>query len=155
MTEDESTRAIPQAPGTSRIPLQKQPADRSQWQQQPSANPLNPPHYGGYQQPAAYGPPPPAYGPSYGSTTMITRPAPNGALIAVAWIIAVCTFLYMLPWAIAATRGKSNQAAVGLINFLLGWSFIGWVVALVMACTAEPQPIVMVQQNNYGNGYHR
>jgi hypothetical protein len=40
----------------------------------------------------------------------------------------------MLPWAIAATRGKSNQAAIGLLNLLLGWTLIGWVVALVMAC---------------------
>ena len=43
----------------------------------------------------------------------------------------------MLPWAIAATRGKSNQAAIGIINLLLGWTFIGWIVALVMACQAH------------------
>ena len=43
----------------------------------------------------------------------------------------------MLPWAIAATRGRSNQAAIGLINVFLGWTFIGWIVALVMACQAH------------------
>lgn len=51
-----------------------------------------------------------------------------------AWIIAVVTFGYMLPWAIAATRGKSNAGAVGWINLLLGWTGIGWIIALVMAC---------------------
>jgi len=61
----------------------------------------------------------------------------NGALVAIAWICTVLTMLYMLPWAIAASRGKSNQAMVGVVNLLLGWSFIGWVVALVMACTAH------------------
>lgn len=61
----------------------------------------------------------------------------NAIWIIVAWVIAVITVGYMLPWAIAASRGKSNQLAVGLINFLLGWTFIGWVVALVMACGAH------------------
>jgi hypothetical protein len=42
-----------------------------------------------------------------------------------------------LPGAIAATRGKSNQAAIGIINFLLGWTLIGWIVALLMACTSH------------------
>lgn len=50
-----------------------------------------------------------------------------------AWIVAICSFGYMLPWAIAATRGKSNSGAIFWINLLLGWSVIGWIVALVMA----------------------
>lgn len=54
-----------------------------------------------------------------------------------AWIIAICTLGYMLPWAIAATRGKSNAGAVGWINLLLGWTLVGWIVALVMACTSH------------------
>ena len=53
------------------------------------------------------------------------------------WIIALLTLGYMLPWAIAATRGKSNSGAIGLLNLLLGWTMIGWVIALVMACTAH------------------
>ena len=61
----------------------------------------------------------------------------DGAVLALAWICAVLTLGYMLPWAIAATRGRPNQAAIGLINFLLGWSLIGWIVALVMACQAH------------------
>lgn len=51
-----------------------------------------------------------------------------------AWIIAILTMGYMLPWAIAATRGKSNSGAIGWLNLLLGWSVIGWIIALVMAC---------------------
>lgn len=54
-----------------------------------------------------------------------------------AWIVAICTLGYMLPWAIAATRGKSNTAAIGWLNLLLGWTGVGWLVALVMACTAH------------------
>lgn len=55
----------------------------------------------------------------------------------VAWILTILTAGYMLPWAIAATRGKSNSGVVGWINLLLGWSVVGWIVALVMACTSH------------------
>lgn len=55
----------------------------------------------------------------------------------VAWIVAVLTAGYMVPWAIAATRGKSNTGAIFWLNLLLGWTFIGWVIALVMACTSH------------------
>jgi hypothetical protein len=58
----------------------------------------------------------------------------SGALLVVTWVIAIATFGYMLPWAVAATRGKSNSGAIAVLNLLLGWSLIGWVVALVMAC---------------------
>lgn len=52
-------------------------------------------------------------------------------------MVAICTLGYMLPWAIAATRGKSNSGAIGLLNLLLGWTLIGWIVALVMACASH------------------
>jgi hypothetical protein len=55
----------------------------------------------------------------------------------IAWVVALITLGYMLPWAIAASRGKSNAGAIGLLNFLLGWTVVGWVIALVMACTAH------------------
>lgn len=55
----------------------------------------------------------------------------------VAWVITVLTVGYMLPWAIAASRGKSNSGAIGLVTFLLGWTVIGWIVGLVMACGAH------------------
>ncbi|MDQ2754001.1 MAG: superinfection immunity protein [Actinomycetota bacterium] len=56
----------------------------------------------------------------------------------IAWILTVLTLFYFSPWAIAATRGKSNSGMIGLLNFLLGWTLIGWIVALVMACTPKP-----------------
>jgi hypothetical protein len=77
------------------------------------------------------------------------------AHVVIAWVIAVLTFGYMLPWAIAATRGKSNAGAVALVNLLTGWIFgIGWVAALVMACgahqqryTGQPVNVLVAQQN--------
>lgn len=58
----------------------------------------------------------------------------DGSLMVVAWVIAVATAFYMLPWAVAMSRGKSNTAAIGIVNLLLGWTVIGWIAALVMAC---------------------
>jgi ABC-type transport system involved in cytochrome c biogenesis permease component len=69
----------------------------------------------------------------------------NGVEVAVAWIFTLLTLGYMLPWAVAATRGKSNSIAVGILNLFLGWTLIGWVIALVMACTAHQQRANMVQ----------
>ena len=58
-------------------------------------------------------------------------------VVVVSWIVALFTSLYMLPWAVAASRGKANQWSVFLVSLLLGWTVVGWVVALVMACTAH------------------
>ncbi|MGV1037568.1 MAG: superinfection immunity protein [Candidatus Nanopelagicales bacterium] len=55
----------------------------------------------------------------------------------VAWICAVLSGLYMLPWAIAATRGKANSGMIGWINLLLGWTIIGYIWALVLSVTAH------------------
>lgn len=53
------------------------------------------------------------------------------ALLAWAGTIATCG--YLLPWAIATTRGKANAPVVGAINLFTGWTVIGWFVALSMA----------------------
>lgn len=68
----------------------------------------------------------------------------------IAWAAAVLTFAYFLPWAIAATRGKSNSLAIALVNLLLGWTIIGWVVALVMSCGSHQTVVV---HNHIGYGY--
>jgi len=52
-------------------------------------------------------------------------------------IFTILTLGYMLPWMIAALRGKSNATAIGLLNLFVGWTVIGWIAALVMACTAH------------------
>lgn len=78
-------------------------------------------------------------------TQVLTQPYRSStAHIVIAWIIAVLTAAYMLPWAIAATRNKSNTAVIALINLLLGWSLVGWIVALVMSVSSEPQPVLYV-----------
>lgn len=45
--------------------------------------------------------------------------------------------LYFLPTLVAGMRGHRNQDAICVLNLLLGWTFIGWVIALVWACLAD------------------
>lgn len=49
-------------------------------------------------------------------------------------VVIVGIGLYFLPTVIAVVRKVTNQGSVLVINFFLGWTFIGWVVALAMAC---------------------
>jgi|GEM_PF-2835567 hypothetical protein len=48
-------------------------------------------------------------------------------------VLAILTAGYMLPWAIAAVRNLRTHVSVGLVDLLLGWTLVGWIVALVMS----------------------
>ncbi|RYG65267.1 superinfection immunity protein [bacterium] len=54
--------------------------------------------------------------------------------VLVAWVLTVFTGLYLLPWAIAATRGKSDRWSIFWVTFLFGWTGIGWLIALILSC---------------------
>lgn len=71
------------------------------------------------------------------SGQIITTKSGKSGQATIAWVITVCTIGYMLPWAVAASRGKSNAGSIGWLNLFLGWTFIGWIIALVMACGAH------------------
>ncbi|MGC3506764.1 superinfection immunity protein, partial [Pseudomonas aeruginosa] len=44
--------------------------------------------------------------------------------------------LYFLPAIIAENRKHHNKRAISVLNLLLGWTFVGWVAALVWAASA-------------------
>lgn len=48
-------------------------------------------------------------------------------------IIAVIFWAYWAPSIVAWARKVPNKLSVIVINALLGWTFVGWVVALAMA----------------------
>lgn len=50
-------------------------------------------------------------------------------------IIIVLIIAYFIPSFIGG--GKRNAGAIFLLNLLLGWTFIGWVVALVWGCCKD------------------
>jgi hypothetical protein len=45
--------------------------------------------------------------------------------------------LYFLPSIIALARNKRDITAIVLLNFFLGWTAIGWVIALVWAVKTD------------------
>ncbi len=59
----------------------------------------------------------------------------SGDLILVVIIIIMAFIIYFLPAIVARQRSHHNAAAILLLNLFLGWTFLGWVVALVWAST--------------------
>ncbi|CAB4898682.1 MAG: superinfection immunity protein [Actinobacteria bacterium] len=60
----------------------------------------------------------------------------------VAIVVAILSAGYMLPWAIAAVRDVRHWS-VFWVNLLLGWTIVGWVIALVMALRAQRQVVTV------------
>ena len=58
--------------------------------------------------------------------------------------------LYFVPLFIASIRKHEQIVALGALNLLLGWTFIGWALAIVWALMNPRQPqIVMMPQPQF------
>ena len=51
--------------------------------------------------------------------------------------LAVFLAVYLLPAVISWCRHHRNGAAIFMLNIFLGWTFVGWVAALVWSMTAD------------------
>lgn len=58
------------------------------------------------------------------------------ALIA-GWLLAV--FVYLVPSLVAALRSHPRRWSIFMLNLFLGWTVVGWVVALVGSLRTHPQ----------------
>jgi Superinfection immunity protein len=58
----------------------------------------------------------------------------NGGGGAAVFVVIIVIGAYFLPTIVAVARKVTNQGSVAVINFFLGWTLIGWVVARAMAC---------------------
>lgn len=56
----------------------------------------------------------------------------------VVWIVVFA--LYFLPSMVAGGRNHPNSNGIGVFNLLLGWTVLGWVVALVWSMTSPAKP---------------
>ncbi|MFP5318673.1 MAG: superinfection immunity protein [Acidimicrobiia bacterium] len=59
---------------------------------------------------------------------------------AAGFLFLILVGLYFIPLIVALVRKVPNVGSVGVINFFLGWTLIGWVVALAMAARSAPTP---------------
>lgn len=60
-------------------------------------------------------------------------------------IILFLFVLYWLPTLIAIVRQTPSALGVAMLNFFLGWTVIGWIMALVWALAAPPRIIVVME----------
>ena len=68
-------------------------------------------------------------------------------------VIILILVPYFLPSIIALFRGKSNSTAIFMLNLFLGWTFIGWVVALIWAVSKDRDIQTIVVNNNSFTDY--
>ena len=52
-------------------------------------------------------------------------------------LMTLLSLFYFLPFAIAFNKKRANTGAIFALNLFLGWSLIGWLVALVWALKEE------------------
>ncbi len=53
-------------------------------------------------------------------------------------VVLVLLTIYFLPTLIALMRHHHNRLAIFILNLLLGWTLLGWIVAMVWAFTKPP-----------------
>ncbi|NTW84185.1 MAG: superinfection immunity protein [Chlorobiaceae bacterium] len=46
--------------------------------------------------------------------------------------------MYFLPTIVAMLRDHRQKLQVFILNLLAGWTFVGWIVAIVWACEKKP-----------------
>ena len=63
------------------------------------------------------------------------------------FLILVVIALYFLPTVVALKRDIPNKGTVIVLNVFLGWTFLGWIVALALSFGSKGQQIVI------NNGY--
>ena len=52
-------------------------------------------------------------------------------------ILLIMIAIYFLPTIYAISQKKENSGAIFILNLFLGWTFIGWVVALVWSACKD------------------
>jgi amino acid permease len=75
--------------------------------------------------------------------------AATGLALTSVILFVMLAVLYFLPTIVAALRHHHNTAMIAILNFFLGWTFIGWVVFLAMSF-GNPSPQQTIIQNVYG-----
>jgi len=51
-------------------------------------------------------------------------------------LLVILIFMYFIPWVVASVRKHPQQNSIMVLNLFLGWTFIGWVIALIWAVSA-------------------
>ena len=60
-------------------------------------------------------------------------------------VVAITLGIYFIPAIVAAFKQHHNQTAIFFLNMFLGWTFIGWVAALVWA-VSRPSSAIYIRK---------
>ena len=55
-------------------------------------------------------------------------------------------FIYFIPALVALVRNHHNKLAICLLNVFLGWTLIGWIVALVWSAMKPVTTTVVLER---------
>lgn len=59
-------------------------------------------------------------------------------------LVLLCFVVYFLPYLIAVKHKHHQKLAIDWLNLLLGWTVLGWVIALIWSLTAvEPKRMTL------------
>lgn len=62
-------------------------------------------------------------------------------------VVLLCLAIYFAPAIVASNRGHRNFSAIFVLNLFLGWTLVGWVIALVWAHTNHGEVIAGPDQD--------
>jgi T4 superinfection immunity protein len=72
---------------------------------------------------------------TYSSPSAGGNAAAGGVLLL---LLGLGLAVWLIPGFIASVRHHHNQGAIWCLTIFLGWTFVGWVIALVWAFTNPP-----------------
>lgn len=61
---------------------------------------------------------------------------PGWGIIVLVVIAAVLLLCYFLPFLVALLRGHQNTVEIFILTLFFGWTFLGWIIALIWSFTA-------------------
>lgn len=55
---------------------------------------------------------------------------------------------YLLPTLVAYARDIPQRPAIAFVNFVFGWTLVGWVVVSIWAMCAAPAPLALLRDRS-------
>lgn len=68
-----------------------------------------------------------------------------GTILAALVLVSLLTALYLVPVMVGVARHAPDLGSIAVINILLGWTFVGWVLALALAMRSVNPRVPTVQ----------
>ncbi len=63
-------------------------------------------------------------------------------------LIIICIFaFYLIPTIIAFSEKKKNTSSIAVVNIFLGWTLIGWIVALAWAVSKDKETNTIIHNH--------